>query len=88
MHGPNEASYPNESVFREIVPESRIVIEHVVAPWFLLTVTLTPRGEGTDLAWDQEFESPEMAARLRPLCQNANDQNLDRLQAEIAAGRT
>lgn len=88
MHGPNGASYPNESVFREIVPDSRIVLEHVVTPWFRLTVTLTPRGEGTDLAWDQEFESPEMAERLRPLCQTANEQNLDRLQTEVAAGRT
>jgi uncharacterized protein YndB with AHSA1/START domain len=24
MHGPNGASYPNESVFREIEPDSRI----------------------------------------------------------------
>lgn len=85
MHGPNQASYPNESVFREIVPDSRIVLEHVVAPWFRLTVTFTPRGDGTDLAWDQEFESPEMAERLRPLCQTANEQNLDRLQTELAS---
>src|SRR5580698_8695194 len=34
MHGPNGANYPNESVFREIQPDTRIVIEHVVKPWF------------------------------------------------------
>src|SRR5688572_7680085 len=39
MHAPNGANYANESFFREIVPDSKIVIEHVVKPWFRLTVT-------------------------------------------------
>jgi len=30
MHGPNGANYPNESVFREVQPDTMIVIEHVV----------------------------------------------------------
>jgi len=84
MHAPNGANYPNESVFRAIEPDSRIVIEHVVEPRFRLTVTLTARGGETHLAWDQEFESPEMAERMRPLCETANEQNLDRLQAVLA----
>jgi uncharacterized protein YndB with AHSA1/START domain len=84
MHGPNGANYPNESVFREIQPDTRIVIEHVVEPRFRLTVTLTARGVQTHLAWDQEFESPEVAAKFRPLCTTANEQNLDRLQSLLA----
>ena len=71
MHGPNGASYPNENVFREIQPDTRIVIEHVVKPWHRLTVTLTARGdptpgEQTHLAWVQEFESPESPRRCAP----------------------
>jgi uncharacterized protein YndB with AHSA1/START domain len=85
MHGPNGASYPNESVFREIRPDARIVVEHVVKPWYMLTVTLTPRGERTHLAWVQEFESPEVAARMRTLSGTANEQVLDRLQALLAS---
>jgi uncharacterized protein YndB with AHSA1/START domain len=88
MHGPNGANYANESVFREIEPEARIVIEHVVKPWYRLIVTLTERGGHTHLAWDQEFESPEMAARMRPLSQTANEQNLDRLQSLLASRRS
>ncbi|WP_433931114.1 SRPBCC domain-containing protein [Sorangium cellulosum] len=84
MHGPKGASYPNESVFREIQPDTRIVIEHVVKPWYRLTVTLTPRGDQTHLAWVQEFESPEVAARMRPLSGTANEQVLDRLEALLA----
>ncbi len=84
MQGPNGASYPNEIVFREIQRDFRIVIEHVVKPWYRLTVTLTARGEHTDLVWDQEFESPAVAAAIRPLSATANEQNLDRLEALLA----
>jgi uncharacterized protein YndB with AHSA1/START domain len=85
MHGPNGANYPNESVFREIEPDARIVIEHVVQPRFKLTVTLIPRGDQTQLSWVQEFENPEVAAQIRSLCTTANEQNLDRLQALLAS---
>jgi uncharacterized protein YndB with AHSA1/START domain len=84
MHGPNGASYPNENVFREIEPDTRIVIEHVVKPWYRLTLTLEPRGDETRLAWVQEFESPEFAAKMRRISGPANEQNLDRLQALLA----
>src|ERR1044072_7953997 len=47
MHGPNGANYPNESYFREIQRGSRIVIEHILEPWFKLTVTLTARDDRT-----------------------------------------
>lgn len=85
MHGPNGANHVNESVFREIEPHAKIVIEHIVKPWFRLTVTLTPRGEETHLAWLQEFESPEVAATVRRFAGNANEENLDRLQALLAS---
>lgn len=85
MHGPNGANYANESLFREIQPDTRIVIEHVSQPCFTLTVTLTARGAKTRLDWVQEFESPEVAARMRPLCKTANEQNLDRLQSLVAS---
>ncbi len=84
MHDPNGANYANESVFREIQPDTRIVIEHVVEPWFKLTVTLTAQGDQTHLAWVQEFESPEIAAKMRPLSGTANEQVLDRLEALLA----
>jgi hypothetical protein len=51
---------------------------------FTLTVTLAARGDRTHLTWVQEFESPETAARLRPVCEPANEQNLDRLRSLLA----
>jgi uncharacterized protein YndB with AHSA1/START domain len=84
MHGPDKRDYPNESLFREIQPDAKIAIEHIVPPWFLLTVTLTPHGNHTHLRWVQEFESPEMADRLRAICEPSNEQNLDRLESLLA----
>jgi uncharacterized protein YndB with AHSA1/START domain len=85
MHGPDGANYPSENVFREIQPPARIVIEHIDKPWYRLTVTLTARGDQTHLAWHQEFESAEFAAKMRPICEPANEQNLDRLEAILAS---
>ncbi len=85
MHGPDGTSYPNKSVFREVQPDSQIVIDHVVNPLFTLTVTLTPRGEQTHLCWVQKFETAELAARLRSICEPANEQNLNRLEAVLVS---
>jgi len=88
MHGPNGIDYPNECRFRELVPGRKVVIEHVVEPWFTLTVTLTPRGDQTHLVWAQEFESAEVAAKFRPLCSGPNEENLDRLEEVLAREAT
>lgn len=90
MHGPNGASFPNESVFQEIERERRIVIEHVVKPWYRLTLTrkVTEPGEGTFLEWVQEFESAEMAATMRSLAARANEEVLDRLEKLVVSDGT
>ncbi len=86
MHGPDGKDYANENVFREIVPDAKVVLEHVVPPHFRLTITLSPSGEQTHLTWDQEFESIELADRLRSICEPANEQNLDRLEQVMEQG--
>lgn len=87
MHAPNGTSYYNETIFREITPDRKIVIEHVVKPGFLLTVTLTPQGNQMHLSWVLEFESPEVAASMRQLSGTANEQVLDRLEAVLAGDK-
>lgn len=84
MHGPNGANYSNQCVFSEITPDSKIVITHTSQPHFTLTITLTVQGDKTLLKWAQAFETPEMADQLRPICEPSNEQNLDRLQAQLA----
>lgn len=79
MHAPNGANYPNESFFDEVVPNEKIVIRHVFEPHFVLTIQLAERDGGTHLTWEQEFETAEMAAKVREFAGNANEENLDRL---------
>ena len=86
MHGPDGGRHPNSSVFRVLEPGRTVVIDHVSAPLFTLTVTMTPHPTGTMLSWVQEFADPDVTARIRPIVEPANEQNLDRLAAVLAGG--
>ncbi len=83
MHGSNGANYPNENVFAEIEPPTKIVVQHVSEPTFRLTITLDASAAGTIVSWSQAFESSETASRLEPIVVPANEQNLDRLSDEV-----
>lgn len=82
MHGPDGTDYPNESTFIETGPQ-RVIIRHVSAPLFTLTVTLSSEQGKTLLEWQQAFDDPSLAEKLAPVIIPANEQNLDRLQAEL-----
>ncbi len=86
MHGPDGHNYPNESVFADIDAPRKVVIQHVVEPKFRLTIQLAPSagtGAGTLVSWSQAFESPEVASRIEHIVVPANEENLDRLSAEV-----
>jgi uncharacterized protein YndB with AHSA1/START domain len=83
MHGPDGGNNPNEALFAEIDPQRKIVVQHVSEPRFRLTIGLSPSAAGTTVSWEQAFESAELAARLAPIVVPANEQNLDRLAAEV-----
>jgi hypothetical protein len=79
MHGPDGATFANESVFEEIARPARLVIDHVCAPRFKLLVTLTRRGGMTELVWRMRHETAAQLEKLRPLITRANVENFDRL---------
>jgi len=84
MHGPEKrGNYANESVFAEIEPPKKVVIEHVSEPKYRLTIILEASAAGTRVSWSQAFESPEMAGRIKHIVIPANEQNLDRLKVEV-----
>lgn len=83
MHGPNGQDFPNESVFAEIVPPRQVVIQHISNPKYRLTIGLAPSAQGTLVSWSQAFENPDVARRIAPIVVPANEQNLDRLTAEV-----
>lgn len=83
MHGPGGADYANESVFAEIEAPHKVVVQHESEPRFRLSISLAPSATGTLLSWSQAFENPGLAARVEHIVVPANEQNLDRLTAEV-----
>jgi len=88
MHGPDGKDYPNESVFREIVPEQKIVIEHIVLPLYELVITFSATDRKTKITWEQDFENKVFATKMHDFLETANQQNLDRLTAEVFSSST
>ena len=82
QHGPDGGNYPNQSTFGE-VSAGRVVIRHLSAPRFQLEVSLLDEGGRTRLGWRQIFESAADCAKVRGFAVRANEENLDRLEAEM-----
>lgn len=84
MHGPDGTNYPNESVFREIVVPERVVFEHLSeGHHFVMTITFTAQGNQTLVGWRQVFDTADHKQRIAAFVEQANEQNLDRLAAEV-----
>lgn len=83
MIGPDGTVYANESVFQHIEPNRQVVVRHTCAPLFTLSITLEPVAEGTQLHWQQVFDDAAFAQAAAHILVPANEQNLDRLQAEL-----
>lgn len=84
IHGPGGGHYRNEGTFVEIVPPERIVIRHLSAPHFLLTATFADQAGTTRLTWHMLFESPAEREKVARFAVDADEQNLDRLEAHLA----
>lgn len=83
MRGPDGREYPNECVFSEIVALKKVVIEHVALPKYKLVIELSSVDVGTMIVWEQTFEKQEVAKAIAHIVEPANEQNLDRLTAEV-----
>lgn len=83
MIGPDGTRFPNESRVVVIESPARLVVRHVSPPVFDLEVRLEEVGGATRIEWCQRFETAEVAAKLRSIVEPANEQNLDRLEAEL-----
>ena len=82
MHGPNGVDYPNKNEFVEIGPE-RIVLRHVCEPHYQLTATIEDLGGTTRLTWRQLFEDAAVFNAIKKISTPANEENLDRLEAQL-----
>ncbi len=88
MHGPDGKDYPNESRFTRIVDDQVFEIEHLNGHHFFLTIELAPIHGGTEVTWRQTFDTREHYERIAEFVASANEQNLDRLAAEVQNGKS
>jgi uncharacterized protein YndB with AHSA1/START domain len=85
MHGPNGAEYPNRCKFEEIARPELIVFRHLKPVHeFLATVTLEDLGDKTRIVFTMLFESAAELGPFKQLILEANEQNFDRLEAQLA----
>jgi uncharacterized protein YndB with AHSA1/START domain len=84
MHSPEGHDYPNESVFEEVEPAKKVVVRHLSGPQYRLTILLAPSPGGPVVSWSQDFDRADVASRIEHIVVPANEQNLDRLSAEVA----
>ena len=83
MHGPDGKDYPNESRFTRIVPGELFEIEHINGHHFFLTIELRPTSQGAQIHWRQTFDTVEHYQKIAEFVAGANEQNLQRLTAEV-----
>jgi uncharacterized protein YndB with AHSA1/START domain len=84
MHGPDGTDYQNKMVYEEIVKPERIVMQHVSSPQFQVTVTLDDLGGKTRVTFRMLFDTAEECAKVKVLAAEANEQNFERLEVELA----
>jgi len=87
MHGPDGRNFRNESQFEEIDCPKRVVVRHVSEPKYRLTIALESCKGGTLVSWARSFDRPRVGERLRQIVVPANEQNMDRLTAEVSRSK-
>ena len=70
---------PYKSKFIELTAAEKIVIQHISASRFTLSISALHRNEGTQLLWESEFDDPKVADAVRHIAEPGMEQNLDRL---------
>ena len=57
MHGPDGTDYENVFIYREIIPLKKLVMDHLAAPKFTISINLFDEGEQTGMEWQNIFET-------------------------------
>jgi uncharacterized protein YndB with AHSA1/START domain len=85
MRAPDGAAYELTKRFEEIIPARRIVLRHLQQGHeFTLAMSFAAKGTGTEVTWVMRFDDPAELKRLRDFLHGANEQNFDRLAAQLS----
>jgi uncharacterized protein YndB with AHSA1/START domain len=84
MHGPDGKDYPNESRFVTILPVKLLVFDHLSKPQFQVNTSFEEiSAKATNLTFKMIFTDKKVYQSLRDFCAEKNEENFDRLEAEL-----
>lgn len=84
MTGPDGSEYPMCKQFLEVIKPEKIVLRHnQMGHNFIMTLTFADEAGKTRLGWHFSFEAAEQAESVRERIIVANEENFDRLEAEL-----
>lgn len=84
MHSPDGRSFPNASTFVEVTAPSRIVYDN--KGHYVGSFSFVSDGAGTRLDFVMTFGTQAERDAVAPVCIPSNEENFDRLEAELARG--
>lgn len=84
MHGPERGNYPNECEFIKIDKPNLIAWKRISKPLFQVLVTFEEISFGqTKIVFKMIFETVEECNKLKPYVVDKNEENFDKLEAEL-----
>ena len=84
MHGPEQGHYRNACTFLILREPELLVWNRQSKPLFQVVVVFQETGQGrTRVIFRQQFESKEDCDKLRKFVPEKNEENMDRLEAEL-----
>ena len=84
MHGPDKGHFPNEVVFVKIEKPELIVLNHVSSPQFQVVALFEEVAYNkTNLTFKIVFGTAEECEQIKDFAVDKNEENLDRLEAEL-----
>lgn len=86
MRGADGARYEMDKRFLVVEPPARVVLRHEQAGHaFAMTIALAVDAGGTLVTWEMRFDEAAEAEAVRAAVLAANEENFDRLAAELRA---
>ena len=89
MHGPDKGNYPNDCEFIKIDPLKLIAWKRHSKPHFQVVAKFEESGSHKTLVvLKMLFNNSEECGKLKPFVVDKNEENLDRLETELASMMT
>ena len=84
MHGPEKGHYENASVFDTVIPNQLVSWNRITQPLFDMAIAFEKIDNFTSkISFRMLFETAEAAEKIRKFVVPNNEENFDRLEAEL-----